>query len=208
MKVVFAAACLSGAMILSACGQTEISTGSSAQYPKGVSSETPLGASQVSGDNKEGPENKEPGKIVPPVKELPIDELAPTYSPTPAPTASEVISAEDVYQVLSNYGLFYASDTDYINTAAALTRDGGYADWVNVVRKEAQKQYPAAADEIAQGRTMKEIMIPWVAIYANKKGISPNIVDWEQTDILRYIVALDVWPTIEEFNTMIDTSDF
>jgi len=209
VKILLLAACLSGVMVLGACSQNESPTGSFRKSPQiTTTGEASLVAPNVADSSQDALTKDNPGKIVPPVKELDIEDLASTPSMDSTPLPNEVISAEDVYQVLSDYGLFYETDANYIDTAAALTRDGGYAEWIDVVRREAQKQYPAAAAEIAQGKTMKEIMVPWVAIYANKKGINPNIVDWEQTDLLRYIVALETWPAVEEFSIMVDTSDF
>lgn len=108
-------------------------------------------------------------------------------------------------KVLKDHGLFYNTEQEYLDTAAALSRDGGFKSWVSAVRKTAQGEYPAAAKQLAEGEVMADIMAPWVAIYANKKGVSPNIVDWETTDLLRYIASLDQWPSMEEFNTMIET---
>lgn len=132
-----------------------------------------------------------------------------TAAPSPAATdvepAPPTITAEQVQKVLKDHGLFYKTEQEYIDTAAALSRDGGFKSWVKTVNQTAQGEYPAAAKELAKGEVMTDIMAPWVAIYANKKGVSPNIVDWETTDLLRYIASLDQWPSIEEFDEMIET---
>ena len=198
-------------LLLSACGGAEnevrggLSITKQSIAPE-LQSPPPLGATGEPAGSTDG--DGDGGNVVPPVDELPQEETSspPASSLQPETSSSlPVISYEEVFKVLDDHGLFYKSDQEYLDTAAALSRDGGFEEWVAGVLKEAQRQYPAAADELEQGKTMAEIMEPWVAIFANKKGISPNIVDWEQTDLLRYIVSLDKWPTVEEFSTMIET---
>lgn len=197
---------LCGTLLLTACGGA-----GATETPRIMGGERDSQSARPSAFPSEPP-TQEPASegapnIVPPVAELPED-VSPATPPTtvqaqPSPSFP-LVTAEEVFQVLKDHGLFYKTDQDYENTAEALTRDGGFEEWVGTVREEAQNEYPAAAEELGRGLTMEEIMEPWIAIYANKKGISPNIVDWEQNDLLRYIVALDEWPTVEEFSTMVE----
>lgn len=118
--------------------------------------------------------------------------------PAPAKKPQKVYTASQVRNFLDSYGL---TSKDPAKTARVLTT--GQLTWTKFKADSisvAKKGYPAAASELGRGRTMDQVMDPWITRFAATLELAPAAVDWQKEPLLNAVPRGRTYPTYTEFD--------
>lgn len=109
----------------------------------------------------------------------------------------------DEYQirrVVDSYWTFYPDETEYAKWSKTIGTDASYFEqWRQVIVDAAAKEYPVAAKDLRAGKTMTQVMAPWVTAYAYLMGQDPSTVEWKKANPLLLTAERDAWPTYDQF---------